>query len=359
MRADPLADDVMAAFAGLPPGRGFALLEQALRHGIASVPQAPPALQALFAALDQVPAWVDRARQDRGGAVVLRAGLAAGVVLGFRSLVLGYASPGGNKPLVFSGRLRQQAPRRLSETSRFVQAVCQPAGLHRFAPGFAITVKVRLMHAQVRRLIGRSQRWRPELWGLPINQYDMLATVLLFSVALIEGLRTLGYAVSDAEADDLCHTFRHVGLLMGVEPALLPTSFAQGGATAAAIRASEGPPDDDARALVAALFEARVNALVASTGDRKVALRHQTAMHAVCRLLLGEAMADALALPRPRFAGLARLVRPAARLASQVNRLPLVRDWALAAGDRYWDAAVAEGRGEGSATYAPPDQLAS
>ena len=54
------------------------------------------------------------------------------------SLVLGYASPGGNKPLAFSGQLEKRAPQRLLETSRFVEATCLPGGLARFAPGFAI-----------------------------------------------------------------------------------------------------------------------------------------------------------------------------------------------------------------------------
>jgi hypothetical protein len=121
-RSDPAADDVMAAFDGLPPGQGFQLLDRALRTDIRAVPEAPRALHALFAELERVPSWVDWPRLDRGGAVVLRAGAAAGIVLGMKSLILGYASPGGNKPLVFSGRLQEQASRRLAETCRFVQA---------------------------------------------------------------------------------------------------------------------------------------------------------------------------------------------------------------------------------------------
>jgi hypothetical protein len=46
--------------------------------------------------------------------VLLRTGFLGGIVLGFRSLVAGYCSPAGNKPLAFSGRLREAAPRRLS-----------------------------------------------------------------------------------------------------------------------------------------------------------------------------------------------------------------------------------------------------
>jgi hypothetical protein len=358
-RTDPLADDLVEALADLPAGRGSNLLDQSLRHGIDAVADAPAALRALFAQVDDVPAWVDREQEDRAGAVVLRAGLVAGIVLGMKSLLLGYASPGGNKPLVFSGRLAQQAGRRLSETSRFVQAVSRPGGLDRFAPGFAITVKVRVMHAHVRRLILRSGRWRSDLWGAPINQHDMLATILLFSVAMVDGMRTLGYRVSDAEAEDVTRLWRHVGLVMGVEAELLPGNFAEGMATAELIRATQGPPDDDARALTRALFDARAAAIVAAGGEAGELERRRDAMHAICRLLIGDELAAGLEIPASRFDPLARLVRPLAGLASRLNRLPGLADLAVRAGDRYWDAAVAEGLAGRPASFSPPDRLAA
>jgi ER-bound oxygenase mpaB/B'/Rubber oxygenase, catalytic domain len=357
-RKDPLADALAEAFAALPPGRGFALLEHALQHGVAAIPDAPEPLRALMAAVDEVPVWVDRDRQNRGGALVLRAGIAAGVVLGMKSLMLGYASPGGNKPLAFSGRLRQQAARRLAETSRFVQAVSQPGGMARLAPGFAITVKVRLMHAEVRRLIERSGRWQPELWGAPINQHDMLATALLFSVALVDGLRTLGYAVEADEADDVVHLWRQVGLVMGVAPDVLPESYADGWRLAKLIRDTQGPPDEDGRQLAAALFAARADIVRREVADPRGVDVRIAAMHAVTRRLLGDDVADGLGIPRPKLAALARVLWPVAQLASRVNRLPFVRALAERAGDRYWDLAVAEGLGDRPARYQPPERLA-
>src|SRR5690348_14385547 len=188
LRVDPAADAVVEAFASMPSGQGFRLLEAALARGIDHVANdAPAELRALFADVDHVPLWVDWDAVNRGGAAFLRTGVIGGVLLAMQSLILGYASPGGNKPLVFSGRLREQAGRRLGETSRFVYAVSQANGMRRSGEGFAITVKVRIMHAQVRRLIHASGRWETALWGEPINQHDMVATALLFSVAVIDG----------------------------------------------------------------------------------------------------------------------------------------------------------------------------
>src|SRR5205823_697063 len=134
-------------------------LEEMLAGGAAAAPSAPPALRDFFAETARVPAWVDWTTIDHAGAVLHRAGVLGGLVLGAMSLPLGYASPGGNKPLVFSGRLTEQAPRRLNETSRFVQAVCLPRGMRPGADGLKITLKVRIMHAHVRRMLLRSGKW--------------------------------------------------------------------------------------------------------------------------------------------------------------------------------------------------------
>jgi hypothetical protein len=112
--------------------------------------------------IDTVPPWVDWELLDRGGAVFLRSGGLGIAALSLAALPLSYASGVGNKPLVFTGHLLRRAPRRLAETARFTVATSQPGGLRRFAPGFKFTVKVRLMHAQVRRLLWGSGRWNPE-----------------------------------------------------------------------------------------------------------------------------------------------------------------------------------------------------
>src|SRR5262245_408982 len=118
-RADPLADAAVEAL----EGSGWTPLEAALRGEVVG----PEPLRALFAELDRVPVWVDRGRIARAGRILFRAGAIGPIVLGARSLVAGYCSPAGNKPLVLTGRLGSAAQgQRLAETGRFVAAVCEP-----------------------------------------------------------------------------------------------------------------------------------------------------------------------------------------------------------------------------------------
>jgi hypothetical protein len=358
-RVDPVADAVVAAFVALPPGRGFALVEAALARGVGAVREAPRELAALFADLDRVPAWVDWEALDRGGALLMRAGPLGGMVLGAASIVLGYASPGGNKPLVFSGRLKEQAARRLHETSRFVQAVCRPGGMRRRADGFAITVKVRLMHAEVRRMILRSGRWDAARWGAPINQHDMAATTLLFSIAVLEGLRRLGLRVEREEAESYVQLWRYVGTVIGGDPELTPASELQGWQLAELIRATQGPPDDDARALTAALFDSPLTT-ARTPAERGAARAQREVGRAASRFLLGDEMADALGIPRTPASLLLPLLRGVSTAADTLRRrLPLARRAAPELGERYWDRMITVGLGGRPADFRPPERIAA
>ena len=248
-RSDEPAD---AAIATVTPGpAGEAVVGAALDGGV----DVPAPLRALVEEARRVPPWVDWERVERGGRFFFRAGLLGGLVLGGRALIFGYASPAGNKPLVFSGRLREAAGPRLHETSRFVQAIMRRGELRPGGAGWRITLRVRLMHAQVRRMISASGRWDGAAWGLPINQHDLVATSLLFSVVTLGGLRALGLDVSRDEADDFMHLWRWTAHVMGVDPALVPTTEPEGYRLGELIAATQAPPDDDSRALTAALIE--------------------------------------------------------------------------------------------------------
>jgi hypothetical protein len=357
-RQDALADAVVDAFAGLGPGQGFRMLNEALARGIGAVPDPPEALVALFQQLDAVPSWVDGRALGSGGALLFRAGFLGGLVLGLGSLVSGYCAPGGNKPLILSGRLQAMAPQRLNETARFVHATCTPGGLRRYGEGFAITVRVRVMHAQVRRMIRRGGKWREDLWGAPINQHDMAATTLLFSSVFVNGLRTLGLTVSPDEAAAFLQLWRYGGYLMGVDPELLCGSEAEAARLTAVIAATQGPPDDDARALTDALLSLPMQ-LARTDAQRRRALERRRFSQAVCRALLGDALADGLHLPRSpwRLAvpALRGLLGPAERLRTG---LPLGSLLATRAGRRYWDWIIAHPLAGADLSYAPPTRLA-
>jgi hypothetical protein len=353
---DATGDAAVEAIASLPQGHGWRIFNQALDQGVDAV-NAPEALRAFFAQVDRVPAWVDWEVMERAGELLRRAGPLGGIVLGAKSLVHGYASPAGNKPLVMSGRLREQAARRLNETARFVQAVTAKDGMRRRSDGFKISVKVRLMHAQVRRMILASNKWNERAWGKPINQHDLSATSLLFSESVVVGLRALGVRISSREADSYIHLWRYVGWLLGADPDLLPGNEVEALRMADLIGMTMGQPDDDSRALTRALMEAPLIEIKGESG-RKWAERRANFGYAMARELLGHALADELELP---ITPMRFLIPPIKGLVSAMEVLrelsPLAHRAAIDVGTRYWARVVEIGLGGATYEFGLPQRL--
>src|SRR5215468_2692531 len=341
---DPLADAAVEALAQRTPEEREHLVDQALRGESGPV---PAELRTLRETLSALPFWADLERARRGGEVLLRTGFFGGIVLGFRSLVAGYCSPAGNKPLAFSGRLREAAPRRLSETSRFVSLVYQPGSFAPGAPGWVAATRVRLMHAQIRRMLRASPRWNAAAWGEPINQVDMAGTTLLFSLALVDGLRMLGFRIERDDCEDVLHLWRIGGWILGVEPELLCATEPEARVLWELLETTQEPPDADSAALAAALLEGPLHE--ARTPEQRArARRFLPVAYGIGRYLIGDRYADALGYPRTPW----RLVAPALRTlisgtGKLVGRLPGVDRLTLEAGLRYWRRTVEVGlRGE-------------
>jgi mpaB/rubber oxygenase-like protein len=124
--------------------------------------------------------------------------------------------------------------RRILETAQMVvdvmapdQGPGKPAGLAPGGRGIRTAQKVRLMHAAVRNLIAQNGQWDPAL-GEPINQEDMAATMLAFSVITLRALPKLGYTPSPRETQAYYHSWRVVGHIMGIQGELLPESYEEG-----------------------------------------------------------------------------------------------------------------------------------
>jgi len=354
-RKDPLADAAVASLAERSPPERHRLIEGALANAEKELPEP---LRELCLAARVVPPWVDWQRLRKAHEVFVRPGILGGLTLGLRSLVYGYAAPAGNKPLALSGRLKERADRRLAETGNFVTAVTALDGLRPGAVGWQLVLKVRLMHAEVRRLVLGSGRWSSELWAEPINQHDMLATILLFSSVFVEGVRILGVHVSREEADDYQHLFRWVGELIGVAPELLPATHAEAARLAELIQLTQGPPDSDSRELVNALLDGPLR-LAKTPRELRRAERQVAISRGLCRSLIGDEMADALGLGRDAHRHWALGVRATLRLLESARRgVPRLNDWVQLVGTRYWDFTVNQGLGGVPARYELPERLA-
>ncbi len=198
---------------------GRSAFENALRHGTSAGD--PSALREFIADVERVPDWVDFEQINDGALAYQRFGVVGMIVLGARALLNGYHSSAAVKPLMMTGELTQNVQPRLARTARFVSDATQRHGLRQGNPGWETSVRVRLIHAYVRRQCLASPEWRTDEWGLPVNQADLFGTLLEFSLLMMEGVRALGFDLTEAEANAILALWRYEGHLSGVDPWLL------------------------------------------------------------------------------------------------------------------------------------------
>ncbi|MBA9006300.1 oxygenase MpaB family protein [Thermomonospora cellulosilytica] len=320
---DPPADAVVEMMARLPGGTGRRLFEQALEKGIDALEDPPRELVEFFAHVDAVPYWVDPDLLDRGARVVGRTGLLGlTMVMPCASLYGGYLASRANKTLMRTGYLDTMAPRRLAETAGWWVDVTTPGALGRFEAGFKGTLRVRLMHAQVRAAMNRRDDWDHDAWDAPVNQIQLAGTLLLFSHVMLLGSRALGFQFSAADRAAVRHLWRYVGHLMGVDLGLLPATAADAWRLYWLEAATEFLPDEDSRRLGRALMNAAAPLLLTPRWKNSALARHALTnyLFAYSRLILGRRNADFLGAPDNRLYQAAVLGTAAAVFAAESAR---------------------------------------
>ncbi|WP_341770175.1 oxygenase MpaB family protein [Actinomadura darangshiensis] len=297
---DPRADDVAAMIARMPGQSGRRLFERALHQGITAIDDPPPELAALFAEVETVPYWVDPDLLDRGARAVGRTGLLGlAMVMPCASLYGGYLASRANKTLVRTGDLDGMAPRRLAETASWWVDVTTPGALGRFEDGFKNTLRVRVMHAQVRAAMHARDDWDHDAWDAPINQIQLTGTLLLFSQVMLLGSRALGLRFSRADTGAVLHLWRYVGHLMGVRTELLPATEVDAWRLLWLEAATEFMPDDDSRRLARSLENAAAPLLLPHRLKASPLARRGLTNYLMSysRIVLGKRNADFLGTP--------------------------------------------------------------
>lgn len=224
-----MGDRLADPYAALMPEYGFKrlvdMLDQACRHGIDSVADAPPELRNLIAAMETVPDWLDMemveegARQERApmaimSPVTIRAAFIATFMNRYAAL-----------PMALTGALSHaSAAKRVKETATFFATSVLPGALTRDGDGFRTAAMVRLMHAMVRFNAMRKGRWDVSVYGIPIPQVDQMpAGLIAITIMAAEVLRQGRNEFTAAERARV-ELSRYRCYLLGLPEALLATT---------------------------------------------------------------------------------------------------------------------------------------
>lgn len=313
------------------------LFEQALADGIASLPDAPAPLREFFTRVEDVPDWVDRDLLARGGTTLSMIGLSGAYAARDIALIGGYQFSGFNQTLLRTGALEKGSNQRFAETLRWARDLAETGALDPQGVGYRSTLRVRLIHALVRRHVASMPDWSEEEWGRPVNQTDMAATLVGALIAPAVGALLMGVVPRPRDLDALAHVARYAGWLMGVEEEWLPTDFRDGIRVLVQTTTALATPDATTRQLAAPM----VDDPLAWHYPRLAPVRRRLAraQHLSVTSLLGPWNLRTLGLPAHTVPWYPLLVAPAnlARSAGCLV-LPAARKRAAARGDRQVDA---------------------
>eukprot|EP00429_Kryptoperidinium_foliaceum_P002866 CAMPEP_0176009154 /NCGR_PEP_ID=MMETSP0120_2-20121206/4108_1 /TAXON_ID=160619 /ORGANISM="Kryptoperidinium foliaceum, Strain CCMP 1326" /LENGTH=464 /DNA_ID=CAMNT_0017341949 /DNA_START=163 /DNA_END=1555 /DNA_ORIENTATION=+ len=185
-------------------------------------------LAAFMKKYSTLPSWVDVDQLRRGQEVYLAYLPSASMSLYYRSLVSGFSIPKIAAVIQATAYLvpparPDQALQRLFDTGAFTSA-CIGLGVDSILPGgegWKTALYVRVLHAKVRRsLLKRkdARKWNTNVYGVPINQEDMSATLLAFAVNVLDGIDIIaGKELPKLEKLDYLALWRYLGWLLGVE----------------------------------------------------------------------------------------------------------------------------------------------
>jgi len=304
-RGDAVADSVIRRL-----GRdvwAMNALMQGCRRSDQPLPQHLPAVaREFFEQQSALPAWFERTRVLAAQRWASQHLLHITAALFHASLPSAYAAERGATVLLCTGRMTTDLDRRVNETARFVIDVLTPDAFEPSGVAIRSVQQVRLVHSAVRFWLKERNPWPDEV---PLNQEDLLGTLMSFSVVVVRAVRRLGVSVSATEAEDFYHLWRVVGALLGVEPALLPGDFPAAERTSDLIAERQFRESRAGKQLMLAL-SVRINQHVMVPGMTDYLIRR----------LSGDRVADLLGIPanerfRSKLSQLARL--------PFVDRLPL------------------------------------
>jgi len=213
------------------------------------------ATQILFKQLTNIPAWVNFDLINLAATYCNRCGTSALSVLRNYCLMGGYESSAINKPLIFTKALHKGAVKRLADTVDFWMNATTIDGLKPQQKGIYSILTTRLIHSYSRLQIEQSTDWKPELWGRPINLWDMLATNLGFSIAFMDGLSKLKLPPTNEELTAILHLWKYVGYLLGIPLELLPDTGEEGAKQLYLWSKTQKSIDQDSKDLAYALYE--------------------------------------------------------------------------------------------------------
>ncbi len=261
---------------------------------------APQAVRAFFEKIGTPPTWFDPQSVYPGCSgfhaysdLFLTAFVTDIIIRGFTTLI--------SQSFFITGRLTDWGVRRLRQNIRHLLEIMLPGGLERQGEGWKLSVRLRLVHAQIRRHLLASEDWDHEAHGMPISAAHVALASCNFSGMMLDSAARIGARLNDEERDSFMQIWRYTAHLMGVPDVLLFRNETEAKEIFRVGYICEPPPGLEAIAMANSVIASAP--LVIGIDDRDERDDLSNYGYRLSRSLLGDELADQLMFPESRTAG--------------------------------------------------------
>ncbi len=355
---DPSADSLMAELSALPQSEIRDHLRAGMDEDQEALKTAPAAVRTFFDDIVQ-PDWVDQSEFapgirmfHRNSKVILGAFVGGVLVEGFSTNI--------SKSFFVTGRVRDQGVRRLQQNNRHLVESFIPGGLQRHGDGWKLSVRIRLIHAQVRRLLRESDEWDLEAWGLPLSAAHLGFALTAFSARMLKHMKRLGASYTEEEAISFLAVWRYVGYLMGIPETILFRDQEEALKLFDIGVICEPEPGVESISMANSLVNSAP--LLAEMTDPEVRRKFSRYIYGVSRAVIGDKLADQLKYPKTSTLGVLAWFRIQQRY-ERIMRNPTLRKLPILSRidrrmyDQFSNLLVVSAFDEAGISYAVPDHV--
>lgn len=218
---DPLADEIVTSLAAEGPLKGIHDLLGVVR---ARAEAGDARCRQLLHDASTLPPWADLAAMEKGQRMIASYAPFMAASLFSGSLVGGAMFYKAALVTAMTGMFASKPTQRLVETTAMVTRMAMPGSIAPGGEAHEVFLRVRLLHAGLRRFLVDSGRFRHGS-EVPINQQDLAITLGLFCYVNIRNLLQLGIRLDRAQIDSFLLLWRYAGHVLGIDAALLPATI--------------------------------------------------------------------------------------------------------------------------------------
>ena len=165
---DPLAEAAVDDLAVVDRAEAARFMDLGMRGDSRALKAAPASLREFFGDAERQPEWLDHEAFapgirafHRNSYIILMAFVTGVLIEGFTTNIA--------RSFMLTGRVRDKGVRRLGQNNRHMTEIFFPGGLDRQGDGWKLSVRIRMVHARIRRLLNDSEEWDAKAWGTPIK----------------------------------------------------------------------------------------------------------------------------------------------------------------------------------------------